>query len=120
MNGVTIAETVKREQLKKELAIAAIENYDMDAYNSGMTTIAEDIMKQLEKVNHWENPVHHPELNARWVRCVCLFPHEDPCFFFLVAHESCSVLFLHIFSHLSLLEYQQLECDLSLCFREFQ
>lgn len=56
----------RRDKLKKELAVAAIENYDMEAYTAGMTNIAEDIMKQLEQVNPWEFPAYHPELNARW------------------------------------------------------
>jgi hypothetical protein len=55
-----------RDHLKKELAIAAIEKYDMDAYNAGMATVAEDIMRKLEQVNPLAKPAHCADLNARW------------------------------------------------------
>jgi len=57
---------IYRNQLKQALAVAAIEEYDMEAYNAGMTTIAEDLMKELEQVCPWPNPAYHPQLNARW------------------------------------------------------
>jgi hypothetical protein len=83
--------STRRQQLKQALAVAAIEDYDMEAYyqsrttttststtttsnapavlgttSSATTTEAEDIMKELEAVNPWPNPAHHPLLNARW------------------------------------------------------
>lgn len=56
----------KRQELKEALSIAAIEEYDMDAYNAGMTTIAEEYMKCLEEICPWPTPAYHPQLNARW------------------------------------------------------
>jgi len=56
----------ERNRLKKELAVAAIEKYDIEAYQTGMTTVAEDIMKQLEPLRPWDCPAHHFDLNARW------------------------------------------------------
>ena len=55
-----------RERLKRKLAVAAIEDYDMEQYQSGMTTVAEDLMKQLEPFQPWPRPAHHSQLNARW------------------------------------------------------
>ena len=75
-----------REELKQALAVAAIEDYDMDAYfqNSAnnntkaggvinkksratrTTTTAEDLMRELEQVTPWPKPAQHPLLNARW------------------------------------------------------
>jgi hypothetical protein len=98
---------LRRNQLKKELTIAAIEKYDMKAYNAGMSTIAEDIMKQLEKVNPWENPSHHLELNARWVRP--LSSSSSPLVVPLPCRSPSFILVSH--SPLSLLEYPPLVCD---------
>jgi hypothetical protein len=60
--------TKHRDDFKRRLAIAAIENCDtMEAYNDeGMTSVAEDIMKCLELVNPSSSPAYHSELNARW------------------------------------------------------
>jgi hypothetical protein len=57
---------LRRDRLKKDLSTAAIERYDMEAYNTGRTTIAEDIMKELEPLNPWPRPAHHQDLNTRW------------------------------------------------------
>ena len=57
----------RREQLKQDLAIAAIEKYDMEAFSSSTTTTeAEEIMKQLEPLCPFPQPAHHADLNARW------------------------------------------------------
>ena len=58
----------RRNHFKEKLITAAIENYDMYAYQQqGMTTtIAEDIMKELEPLRPWDRPAHHNNLNARW------------------------------------------------------
>lgn len=56
----------QRHRLKRDLAVAAIEDYDMEAYNAGMTTAAEDLMKELEEVNPYDRPAYHPDMNARW------------------------------------------------------
>ena len=68
-----------RENLKQELARVAIEEYDMEAYvkrqqhisnaTKGVrqkTTIAEDVMRDLEGVNPWPLPAYDARLNARW------------------------------------------------------
>eukprot|EP00429_Kryptoperidinium_foliaceum_P093328 CAMPEP_0176185160 /NCGR_PEP_ID=MMETSP0121_2-20121125/1207_1 /TAXON_ID=160619 /ORGANISM="Kryptoperidinium foliaceum, Strain CCMP 1326" /LENGTH=373 /DNA_ID=CAMNT_0017523597 /DNA_START=38 /DNA_END=1159 /DNA_ORIENTATION=- len=60
-----------RQQIKQALAKAAIEDYDMEAYQKSIisgstTTVAEDLMKELETVYPWPKPAQHPLLNARW------------------------------------------------------
>ena len=57
---------IKRDEIKKELVLAAIENYDIEAYEAGMTTIAEDIMKKLEPLRPIARSAYDPSLNARW------------------------------------------------------
>ena len=54
--------TTRRNEIKKELAKAAITNFDAQ----GKPNYAEDLMKELETMRPWERTASHPELNARW------------------------------------------------------
>jgi len=60
-----LATRERRNQLKEELAICSIENFDFDAQKEG-ATVAEDIMKRLEPLRPWRRPAEHPGLNARF------------------------------------------------------
>lgn len=55
--------TMQRNDLKRQLMVAAIEQYDASEGESGA---AEDIMRQLEQLKPWPKPAHNPALNARW------------------------------------------------------
>ena len=55
-------ESNRRNEIKKELAKAAITNFDA----KGKPNYAEDLMKELETMRPWERTASHPELNARW------------------------------------------------------
>ena len=60
-NGVSKL-AARRSEIKKELAKAAITNFDAQ----GKPNYAEDLMKELETMRPWERTASHPELNARW------------------------------------------------------
>ena len=65
----------RRQKLKTQLAVAAIEEYDMEAFNANGASsdsssndrpTAEDLMRELEQVRPWKNPARSDQLNARW------------------------------------------------------
>lgn len=55
-----------RNELKQELAVTAIDKYDFESYQSGMTTVCEDLMKQLEGYRPISHTAQDASLNARW------------------------------------------------------
>jgi hypothetical protein len=62
ISTILVDVSTRRNEIKKELAKAAITNFD----TQGKSNYAEDLMKDLEKLRPWERTASRPELNARW------------------------------------------------------